>query len=450
MSVPAEGGRRRLTPEEIQTRHQQDPLLRSRAQHQDATTDETQDDTLSTDPPGTVGYSPLVRQPEFHATAQPPAAPILNRDGRNSTSTDRLHTQPDGNPTVASPAKVPTDGTDNMWVATSPGHVDPRNRAAFLAGVQPEGRRSDIDAVKAQVIELVLGTDATTETSLRSLMSVLCRFAIWCRNNTADGTFNPARDLNEDQLHAFKIDALAHLERGSQATYMSVLRRVNTSIPKARPVGRNPASAPYSARSADLYWTTALEMDEWIFEEMRTLLSLTFGTGAMSDEIATMRADQVIARASRTTLQITRRHELREVPVYGAYGTRLKARSAQLKPTDYLLRPTFHTRKNVVSDTVKRAAKRSSVFEGFKALRARHTWVCRCLLAGIPPNVLNVAAGVGPDNNLFSDLTAHMPTPTQAEVRRAFDRARNHPDDITPDIGADISADIAHAHPLES
>jgi hypothetical protein len=416
--MPPSGGRRRLTPEEIQSRHQQDPLVRQRAQQtgQEPAASAPRAERTSVD--GQQKPGPLFQQPDFTSAPPPPQRPAVTGANRETPG-----------PTPR-PGELLDHVADNMWRLKPEGHIDPQDRPAFLATVQPEGRRSDIAAVKPVVIQLVLGTNATTETALRSLMSILCRFAIWCRNNTADGTFTPARDLNEDQLEAFRVSALGHLERASQATYMSAIRRAGSAMPKARTIGRDPASAPYSSRSVDLYWNTALEMDEWIAVEMRTLLALTFGAGGMANEITWMKADQVLSSGSRITLQITRRHVLREVPVYGAHGTWLQERSAQLKPGDFLLRPTVLTRKNAVSDTVKKAAKRSTVFEGFKALRARHTWVCRCLMAGIPLNVLNAAAGVGPDNNLFSDLTAHLPNPTPADIRRAFDQARNHSKEI--------------------
>lgn len=312
-----------------------------------------------------------------------------------------------------------------VWTVTAPGRINPEARPEFLHKVQPTGRREDIAIVKPQVIELVLATDVTSKDSLRALLGRGCKFGVWCLYNTPDGTFDPARDMNEARFHDYRVQALTELAPTSRATVVSSLRQLGTNAPIRRPFGRKAAKAPYPAGVTRRLWQTALELDDWVASEVRTLLALSFGCGARGEEIKDMRASQIEVNGRRVVVHITRQHVVREVPVYDEYAQWLRDRLTQLGPDDHLLRPTFIHRRNVVNNTVATAAARSDVFEGFEPIRARHTWVSTHLAIGMPFNALCFAAGVGAGSNLFVDLSPHLPHVTPADVRRAFDHAHS-------------------------
>lgn len=411
MASPPKKAPRRLSPEEIRARHAGDPMVRSRTAGFGAAPSGS----------GQVAAQPTVNA--AHGTDRPePTLQGSTRDRSTESASSALPAVP------LTAAKDEHSG--NVWSITSAGRINHESRADFLANVWPTGRRQDLEIVRPIIVSLVLDTDVTSTESLRSLLGRGCHFASWCLSNTPDGRFDPERDLTEDRIQDFRVHALTDLMASSQGTYMSALRQLGTNAPKRRSLNRPAASPPYPPLVARRIWQTALELDDWTAEEMRTLLALTLGAGARSEEIKEMRAGQIEAGGRQLIVCITRKHVVREVPVYGEYAQWLRHRVEQIAPDSHLLRPNYSNRRNVVNDLIAKASKRSNVFDGFKSVRARHTWACHYLAIGVPFNALCFTAGVGVGSNLFADLSPHLPSVTPVDARRALHRAQDTHEDL--------------------
>lgn len=369
---------RRLSPEEVAAQHADDPLVRARLAMSTSATAAT---ALGAE--GSVGATPEE----------------VGLDGRAATDGARV----------------------GLVRGVAGKQVPVADRRRFLEAVRSHSRGGQTRTVKPIIIDLILKTKVTSKDSLRRMLRQGCDFAIWCRNNTRDGEFDPSRDLTEERLSDYALYAYGGLEPSTEATYMSALRAVAGNKPKRRVNGRRVAAGPYPDAIVALLWDTAMDREVWNGIEMRTLLALSFGVGARAEEINQMRASQVERIGRSTIVNVTRRDVLREVPVYGDYAQWLRTRAAQLHSDDYLFRPTVVDRSDSIGSLVRKSGPRTPVFKDFRAERARHTWVCDHLQQNIAYNVLASAADIGPGSNLFADLLPHLPYVTPTQRRRAFD-----------------------------
>lgn len=357
----------------------------------------------------------LVTGDEHQPLFQPPGMPVQANtveDTRTSTTAMVTDNRDSGAVDMA------------VWsIRNNGGDVTPEERRAALEAIQSVGNRRDVAKVKATVIDLIVALDYMGYESDRGLLTCGVAFARFCIHQTIDGKFDPARDLNEFMFRDFLVHEKADVTVGTRGTYLSQLRRLRGIQPFKAKVVRQQAQPPYPVKVARRIWHMAWTIDDPVMVEMRTLLALTLGAGCRSEEIHEMRADQVFRTTQRTVVTASRNHFIRDVPVYGDYANWLGRRAKELDADQYLFRPGYKQRRNATSNLVTQATKRSDVFEGFRANRARHTWLCQYLVAGVPLNALSVAADVGKDSNLLADMLPFLPNLRPIDVLRAFDAA---------------------------
>lgn len=320
----------------------------------------------------------------------------------------------------------------------SPGGPD---RDARLASLRHLTTRDDpylVQKVRLAVVDLVLEHRFVSEETDRRLAHHGIRFGVWSLARTSDGEFDPFRDLTEDRIAGFVRDAGAHLSDGSRATYAAALRRLAAG-PTIRHTGqRRKAVAPLPKRIEDGLWAAAdaFHPHSWQHQEAKTLLSLTFGAGAMPAEINLAAPDDVLLGGLRSTspagsgsgLEVSVRLMratgwIRDVPVLDErYATWLATRAAQVAGQTYLFKPERRSRKDAINATTRRLAQVNSAFERFDLPAARNTWAVAALAAGVPFAEWALAAGVRPGTHLPTDLLAYLPTPDPAQIEAAFRR----------------------------
>lgn len=335
-------------------------------------------------------------------------------------------------------AAIEDEWADAAGSRTPPVGLDLDARRAYLRDLTTRDDSYLVQQVRLAIVDLVLEHRFVSEETDRRLAHHGIRFAVWSLARTSDGEFDPFRDLTEDRIASFIRDAGAHLSDGSRATYAAALRRLAAG-PTIRHTGqRRKAVAPLSKRIEDGLWAAAdaFRPDSWQHQEAKTLLSLTFGAGAMPAEINLAAPDDVLLDGPRfistagfvsglaVSVRLIRpQHAIRDVPVLDErYATWLATRAAQVTGQTYLFKPDRRSRKDAINATTRRLAQLNSAFERFDLPAARNTWAVAALAAGVPFAEWALAAGVGPGTHLPTDLLAYMPTPDRARVEAAFRR----------------------------
>lgn len=321
--------------------------------------------------------------------------------------------------------------TAGWRVVTPDSAVDPAVRRTRLRNMTTRDDLHLVQQVRSAVINLVLEHPHQSEEADRRLLALGIRFGVWTLTKTPDGDFDPFRDLTEDRITRFVRDAGQHLSTGSQDTYAAALRRLAAG-PVIRHQGqRRKAVAPLPPAVEEGLWTAAdtYSAASWQHQEAKTLLALSFGAGATSEEINLVAPDDVLVHrgpgALRVSVRLMREKTwVRDVPVLQPrYADWLAGRAAQVAGHAYLFKPERVSRRNAVNSATKRLAETNHAFERFRLNAARNTWAVTWLQAGVPFAEWANAAGVGPGTHLPTDLLAYLPTPEPSDVEAAFRRA---------------------------
>lgn len=384
---------RRLTPEEVARRKEQDPLLLHRKHAADAAE------------AGGSGGADVVHQQPVSAT----------RD-------DRTPPKRGVAPSIEQTSAPKVAGLGRHGVV-----ADKSGRRAALLSITPEEPAERVAVVRDTVIDLILNVPFVSYESDRGLQAVGVRFALWCLDNSADGQFVPERDLVESNLASFLNFARRTIRDSTMGTYASAVRRLGR-MGHARFQGtRTVAQAPYSPRTKNAMWEAACAMTDQVGLDLRSLLALTFGAGCRSDEVHAMRASQVDTVNGTVVVSVVRAGGVvRWVPVYEEFAQWLSRRAGELEPEGYLFRPGCGVRRNATSWLVEKMGARVAVFKGFRSTRARHTWLCDLLAAGIPFHVVCHSAGLVKDSHLPADMLPYLPTVLSTRgVVATFNNARS-------------------------
>lgn len=333
---------------------------------------------------------------------------------------------------VAAPVDTVDAGAACYRIGATRHRLTAEERRAHLMQV---GTRDDphlIKRVRPAVVDLVLEHPYMSEEADNRLTALGIRFGVWSMTRTADGAFDPYRDLTADRISAFARDVGRHLSAGSVASYKSALRRIAAGPAQPDRSARRTAVEPHSRMVEDGLWIAAESFHplSWRHGEAKTLLAATFGAGAMPAEINRLAPDDVlIGTAStepRVSLRLTRDRtwETRDVPVVEVrYAEWLAARADQFAGQTYLFKPEVIKRRNAINATKGALAQSNAAFERYDLPAARNAWAVRWLKIGIPFEVWAKAAGINPGTHLPTDLLPFLPTPSTDDIERAFRRA---------------------------
>ena len=307
--------------------------------------------------------------------------------------------------------------------------VDEETRRLRLQTVTTHDDLHLVQRVRPAVDDLVLEHPYIDDETDGRLLRLGIRFGVWSLSKTTDGEFDPFRDLTEDRIFGFV--AHAGVSAGSGGTYAAALRRLAAGPSNRHRGERRKAPAPTPRRVEEGLWAAAdaLAPTSWRHQEAKTLLALTFGAGALSEEINVVAPDDVVVdtcgERPRVRVRLVRnRTWVRDVPVVDVrYADWLASRAAQLAGQTYLFKPDRASRRNAVNATSALLSETNQAFDRFSVSAARSTWAVTWLRAGVSFAAWASAAGVGPGTHMPTDLLAYFPTPDTAEVDAEFRRS---------------------------
>ncbi|KGN36547.1 hypothetical protein [Knoellia aerolata] len=264
--------------------------------------------------------------------------------------------------------------------------------------------------VKDAVVALMLAVPYVTRRSDNSLLSHIYHYAAYM--HAKEGRFDPNEHLTDRWIAQYFHDRRDEISLKSAATVRSALHRIRAGAghtAKKRTFGRSKSLRPYSPTE----WTnlrsrvTALN-DQTLKEDLTLLLDLTGEAGLRSSEAVQAEGFWISEFLGVTLITVPDADGVvREVPVFGDAATRLLA----LKDTKgYLLTPGISQRTNVIT-RIRVRADRHPGLQGFRAIRARNTWLSALLTSAIPYSTVCFIAGIHPGNNTPTDLLGHIKAP---------------------------------------
>lgn len=325
-----------------------------------------------------------------------------------------------------------SDDAATHRIAASRHGIDPADRHRALMRLRTRDDLHLIQRVRPAVVNLIMEHPFVSEEADSRLIALGIRFGVWSLPRTADGEFDPYRDLTADRISSFVRDAGRHLSTGSKGSYASALRRLAAGPVNPDRGERRTAVEPHTAVVEDGLWSAAesFQIDSWRHGEAKTLLATTFGAGAMPAEINRLAPEDVLIDETgpsvRVSLRLTRDRtwEVRDVPVVEPrYAEWLVGRARQFAGHTYLFKPDVIERRNAINSTRRALARANAAFERFDLPAARNAWAARWLSVGLPFEVWAKAAGIASGTHLPTDLLAFLPTPTPDDIETAFRRA---------------------------
>lgn len=335
---------------------------------------------------------------------------------------------------LAGPAAESLAGGEGaLWrVTTTAPALTREERLRCLATYMTRVGRGDPNVVlavleaAAMVAGLVVEFPYVSLDADRWLLSLGARFGAWVMDRTIDGTYDAYRDLTENHIAAF-VGQLP-VTTGTKSTYTAALRRLAAGPTRAHVGSRRMAQPPYLPVLEATLWAVACGVDphSWRHHASKTLLAVTFGTGASAAELVGLEPGDVLVLSDGSVrIRLARRGMwVRDVPVTNPdYAGYLAERAEDLAGHPWLFRPERSARPNTCNATVTNLAKTVPIFKGFDPRRARNTWAVNALAAGIPFAAWCHAAGVGPGTHLPTDLLPHLPAASPDDVAAAFHSA---------------------------
>lgn len=308
--------------------------------------------------------------------------------------------------------------------------VDQVERRATLSTLTVQHHAHLVPQVRAAVVDLVMEHRHVSVEADKHMTWLGIRFGIWSLTKTADGVFNPYRDLTEDRISGYLRYLGSSVSEASKDSYGSGLRRLAAGPPQRRVGKRRVAVAPHTRGAEDGFWTAADAYHPHSLEhtEAKTLFAANFGAGALPEEVNVLAPGDVLAAGGRVSLRLTRdATDSRVVPVAeDRYAHWLADRAAQLRGERYLFQPGRASRRNAVNATTRRLRESNAIFERYSTSAARNAWFARLLSAGIPFQVACVVAGISVGTHLPTDMLPHLPVPDPADIEAVI-RARLTP-----------------------
>jgi hypothetical protein len=306
------------------------------------------------------------------------------------------------------------------------GRVDaPADRLTKLKNYAPELSAASVAVVRDSVAALVMGVPYESDKVDRGLMGNGYRLATYCLHSK--GSFDPDRDLQEDSLEAFRESALTHVLEGSQATYLSNLRRLRRKGRRLEGLARPRPLEPHTDTEWRGFTSTLRLLGDWS-ADAEMLLTLTGGAGLRAEEVVRASGDWIeIESATKVNLIVPAKDgTFRTVPLIDEPARILANWVHRHDGVDTLLfRPAFKTRANAISSLKHLLQKQFPEWRAFNAEKARYRWLDQLLTSAVPFQMVCQIAGIGIDSNLPTDLLANMRPSSTDNIRRALKSAAN-------------------------
>lgn len=280
--------------------------------------------------------------------------------------------------------------------------------------------------VKAAVIGQIALTPYVSDEADDTTCSMVYRFAAYVHGRI-DMPFDPAIHMTNRWIDHYIDDRSKELKPGTTSSIRSCLKRVRDaegSMPMPRKIPRRMRQAPYTQAE----WNSWRQrVDNLVDQELRghlvMLLDLTGEAGLRSNEIKFVTGESLVSVRGITVLRVADLNgEFRDIPLFGAVADRLESHMGK---KTYLLNGQSRDRRNVVHRLSERAGQHTGL-GGFKAARARHTFIAHLFTQPIPTVVACAVAGINPGSHTPADIVGQMPTPPTTEIVRRLASVRAH------------------------
>jgi hypothetical protein len=296
--------------------------------------------------------------------------------------------------------------------------IPPSPREQRLWDFAPKDNVDDVDAVRAEVVEIMMAFAPRTTDAETTDIGELYKFALWCYRR--DQYFVGAEHLTTANIEQF-LSEQRNVKPATIISYRSTMRRMQRGELLVRGDGRPGAMEPYTPLQWEAIKRAARTTQRWA-AQTELLATLAGEVGLHTSEITSARDTWIEADYKMVRLTVVSpTGEFRVMPVFDEAATVL-ARHAGTDGT-YLLRPTVTARKNVINSLVRCAAEVNPRFGSFDARKARNTYVARRIQEPIPFAILTALLGLG-KSNLPSDMLTHINTPPYEAVERALRAVR--------------------------
>jgi integrase len=220
-------------------------------------------------------------------------------------------------------------------------------------------------------------------------------------------------------VEAFVVGGLSGRAPSTKGTYRSVLRSLGGAGRPGRATAfpGSPAKVPYNGRERQELWAiAAAQRQGWRRRSALALLALGIGAGLRAGELAAATGEDVVVRQSGV---VVRAGAGRIVPVGGPYARTLAELAKEAGP-GYLFCPGGADRgyKNFVNNFCY-TLEADPAAPGLSSGRARSSFICDHLAAGVPLGELLYISGIGEVESLLR-YARHVPGAprSKAELRK--------------------------------
>lgn len=287
-------------------------------------------------------------------------------------------------------------------------------RSARLLQFKPSTvRTSVIDQVRLAVVFLALRVPFVSHAADNAMLSVTYRYAAHCLRVRAG--FDPFLDLRDDLISDWTEQTFDNPR--SRASHLSSLRRMRDARPKTAPKHtRSIASRPYSDAEFDRLWE-AVQSSKVNGAVMAVALigrlGLRPGEATLADGYSVLEVSGGVAVHAYETTGV-----VRLVPADAETGELLRAYKDQ--GSEFLVKPTSNSRKNLIYDVMHKLRQESPQFAHVDSHRLRHTAIVRWMKMPIPFTVVCAALGISAQSRLAADLLRFVEIPNEGTVLRAY------------------------------
>jgi hypothetical protein len=269
-------------------------------------------------------------------------------------------------------------------------------RKRFNASQLPKDVGTTVERLASDLFDRAAPSPADAQT-FRSRIGLLVE---WCHRQGLELTAEVV--LHPDTIDRFVATGCSHLTPGSRSNYRSVLSRIGEFLlgPEVYPPRRLPLT---SSTPVDCYSEhEERSLRSWVRglptlamrEDALVVLSLGLGAGLTSSEITSLRGGGVLVSRQQVVLVIAGTRA-RRVPVLEHWEADVST-AAERARRGLVFRPE---RTRAVVSHVSRFVERLPRGDAPKlsTQRLRASWLVRHLEAGVPINMLAIAAGIAPE-----------------------------------------------------
>lgn len=307
--------------------------------------------------------------------------------------------------------------------------VDDLHRSPALVGVSKSVR----DLAVGLLVQAGQASRDSNHRRLRLLAGLLVH------DQSLHGGLDACRALTRDSIDAYLGTLEPRYAKTTIACYSSDLRHFSRALyPQAYPnalrqregKGVMPLRhSPCTQAEVDRLWRDTRQLNPRLASNGRVVIAAAAGAGARAQEIAQIRARDVLTLPGPGGQEITyldltclSRGERRIVPVLqDRFASFLRSASRHVDPSAHLLDYSVG-QSGGVSNTVARM-RAAGLQTDVNAVRMRHFFVLELLKSGVPTAAVMQLADVG-DSHLLARLRPFMPEYSARELAELMTTAR--------------------------